>query len=110
MTVTPPGLIQMVRDRLRAGQADASSHVLEHGRLEGFTLRQVRAAVLYGQAIEWLPDRQRLLFCARVRNDENRLIWLHVVVEYLGPIRAGLVTAYVPDPTQWEKPPLRRRR
>lgn len=110
MTVTPPGLIQMVRDRLQAGQVSVSSHVLAHGRAEGFGLLQVRAAVLYGQVIDWMPDRQRLLFCARVRTDVGRLRWLHVVVEYLHPIQAGLVTAYVPDPTEWEEPPLRRRR
>jgi hypothetical protein len=110
MTVTPPGLIRMVRDRLHASQVSVGSHVLAHGRDESFTLRQVRATVLYGQVIDWMPDRRRLLFCARVRNDGGRLIWLHVVVDYLHPTLAGLVTAYVPDQTEWEEPPLRRRR
>ena len=58
------------------------------------------AAVLSGVPIDWMRDRQRILFCARVYNPEDRLIWLHVVVEYVDPERAGLITAYLPDLTE----------
>ena len=100
----------MVRDRILAGDVTFGPHFWEHARAELFGYTQVRETVLTGNVIDWMRDRQRLLICARVRNDMRRYIWLHVVVEYVGPERAGLVTAYQPDPSQWEDPPLRRRR
>jgi hypothetical protein len=103
-------LIRMVRDRVIAGDVTFGPHIWEHSKTEGFGYIQIREAILEGQIIDWMRDRQRLLFCSRVRNDHFRYIWLHVVVEYLGPERAGLVTAYSPDPSQWDDPPLRRRR
>ena len=84
--------------------------MLAHGRLENFGEEQARHAVLNGIVLDWMPDRQRILFCYRVRNDFGRLVWLHVVVSYIHPVDAGLVTAYTPDPAEWEEPPLRRRR
>lgn len=100
----------MMKDRVLAGAVTLGPHIWEHSRAEGFGFAQVREVVLQGHVIDWMRDRQRLLFCSRVRNDQQRLIWLHVVVEYLGPERAGLVTAYTPDPAEWEDPPLQRRR
>jgi hypothetical protein len=110
MTAVPPGLVAMVQDRVRVGATIRSSHARAHGREQGFGVAQIRAAVLTGVVIDWMAERQRLLFCARVRNREGRLVWLHVVVDYVHPIKAGVVTAYVPDPAEWEEPPLRRRR
>ena len=106
----PPGLIRMVRDRILVGRYRVGSHVRAHGRQEHFGEVQACDTVLNGVVLDWMPDRQRLLFCYRVRNDIGRLIWLHVVVSYLHPIDAGLVTAYTPNPAEWEEPPLRRRR
>jgi hypothetical protein len=99
----------MVRDRVRAGDVSFGHH-WRHGAEQHFGVRQMREVVLNGQVIDWMRDRQRLLFCCRVRNRRRRWVWLHVVVDYINPELAGLVTAYVPDPTQWEEPPLRRRR
>src|SRR5438874_8131306 len=100
----------MVRDRVRARRAVPSPHVWAHAQLEDFGLPQVREAVLFGHIIDWMPGRQRILFCARIKNDQGRLMWLHVVVDYTHPIRVGFVTAYRPDPAEWEEPPLQRRR
>jgi hypothetical protein len=100
----------MVRDRVASGRYRVGSHVRIHGRNEGFGENAVLAAVLTGIVIDWMPGRQRLLFCGRVRNDAGRFIWLHVVASYIHPIDAGLVTSYSPDLAEWEEPPLRRRR
>src|SRR4051794_17993979 len=100
----------MVKDRILAGRRRVASHVRAHGRLERFGEDQACRVVLTGVIIDWMPDRQRMLFCGRVRNDAGRLVWLHVVVSYLHPVDVGLVTAYTPDPAEWEEPPLRRRR
>jgi hypothetical protein len=110
LTAVPPGLVRMVKDLVHAGAVTLGPHIWEHSKSEQFGYMQVREVVLQGQVIDWMSDRQRLLFCSRARNDQQRLIWLHVVVEYLGPERAGPVTAYTPDPAEWEDPPLQRRR
>ena len=110
MTAVPPGLIRLVRDRILAGDVTIGPHVWEHGRLDRFGYGQVREVALTGHPIDRMRDRQRILFCGRVRNDDLRWIWLHVVVEYLHPELAGLITAYRPDPAEWEEPPLQRRR
>jgi hypothetical protein len=110
VTSVPPDLIHMVRDRVLADRFRVGSHVRSHGRQERFGSEQACEAALNGIVIDWMPDRQRILFCCRVRNDVGRLIWLHVVVSYLHPIDAGLVTAYSPNPAEWEEPTLRRRR
>jgi hypothetical protein len=110
MTVVPPGLVRMVRDRVLSGDVTFGPHIWEHARVEQFRYTQIREVVLTGNVIDWMRDRQRLLFCARVRNVHRRFIWLHVVAEYVHPECTGLVTAYTPDPSQWEDPPVQRRR
>ena len=110
MTTVPPGIIRMIRDRVRAGDYTVGPHIWQHMQAEGFSLQVVRQVVLDGFVIEWMSDRQRLLICGRARNRERQQIWLHVVCEYVHPELAGLVTSYIPDVTEWENPPLRRRR
>src|SRR5262249_6058939 len=95
MTV-PPGILWMVRDRVRAGDYTVGPHIWEHMKAEGFSLTAVRQVALTGFPIEWMADRQRILVCGRTRNRDRRQIWLHVVCEYVHPELAGLVTAYVP--------------
>jgi hypothetical protein len=109
MTVVPPGLVRMVRDRVLSGDV-TMGHFWKHAQEQHFGLMQIRDVILTGQTIDWMRDRQRLLFCGRTRNDYLRLVWLHVVVDYTDPIKVGIITAYVPDPTRWEEPPLQRRR
>src|SRR4051794_31666341 len=109
MTVVPPGLVRMIRDRVVAGDVEYG-HPWRHGAEQHFGLLQIREVILTGQVIDWMPDRQRLLFCARVRNRQRRYIWLHVAADYSHAIKAGIITAYVPDPSRWDDPPLRRRR
>ena len=46
---------------------------------------------------------------ARVRVATGRLLWLHVVCDYNDREKVGLTTAYVPDPAEWDDPPIRRR-
>lgn len=108
MTV-PPHLHRMLVDLLVAGRVILGPHVLVHGLAEGFGLRDVRVAVRNGIIIEVYADRSRCLLCARVRFRDGRLRWLHVVCSYAVRNELGLVTAYVPDPTEWDDPPIKRR-
>ena len=75
-----------------------------HGAAEGFTARDVLAAVEQGILIEHFPDRGRCPCCARVRLGSGRLTWLHVVCDYNHPVRVGIVTVYVPSPAGWQHP------
>jgi hypothetical protein len=106
----PPGLIRMVRDHVRDGDISIGPHFWVHSEAEGFTFVNVREVIQAGSVIEWMADRQRMLFCCRVRNANRRLVWLHVVADYSRREFTGIVTAYTPDPAEWEEPPLRRRR
>lgn len=99
----------MVKDRVLSGDVTFGHH-WQHGAEQHFGYRQISEVILYGQVIDWMRDRQRLLFVGRVRNRQRRLVWLHAVVDYANPVMLGVITAYVPDPSQWEEPPLRRRR
>jgi hypothetical protein len=105
----PPHLASMVRERIRSGSYVVGTHVLRHGAAEGFTTRDALTAIDQGILIEDFPDRSRCLFAARVRVSSGRLMWLHVVCDYYHPTMVGIVTAYEPDPGEWEYPPVRRR-
>jgi hypothetical protein len=99
----------MVKDRILVGDV-SFGHPWQHGEEQHFGYRQIREIVLHGQVIDWMRDRQRLLFCGRVRNRQRRWVWLHAVIDYGDAELVGIITAYVPNASQWEEPPLRRRR
>jgi hypothetical protein len=66
-------------------------------------------AILEGSIIEEYPDDQRALICGTARISNVRL-YLHVVCEYADPMYTEVVTAYIPEESEWEWPPFRRRR
>lgn len=67
-------------------------------------------AVLNGKIIEEYPDEQRVLICGQAALTESIQIYLHVICEYADPVYTEFVTAYLPDESQWQNPPFRRRR
>jgi len=66
--------------------------------------------VLEGTIIEEYPEDQRTLICGKTSLSQRLDIYLHVVCDYADPIYVDIVTAYIPDEVEWEKPPLRRRK
>ena len=109
MTV-PPHLHALIRERLSARRYITESHVFAHALTEDFVLADVRAAIRSGIIIEVYRDRRRCLIVSRVRMIAGRERWLHVVCDYSHATHLGIVTAYCPDPQEWEDPPIRRRR
>ncbi len=85
-------------------------HAAQHGLKEGFGERQMVEAILSGQIIERYPERQRVLICGRATLEPKTWIYLHIVCEQNYSDQVELVTAYIPDELEWEKPPLKRRR
>jgi Domain of unknown function (DUF4258) len=105
----PANLLAMIRERVETRRVQIGAHAVRHGFAEGFRLRDVLTAARTGIIIEHYPDRGRCLMCARVRVGSGRLLWLHVVCDYNHPVMLDITTAYVPDPAEWEDPPVRRR-
>ncbi len=84
-------------------------HAVQHALKEGFDRSHMVEAIVAGRIIEEYED-QRSLFCGKVKLENNISIYLHVICEYADPIYVEFVTAYVPDPVEWENPPFTRRR
>ena len=102
--------IDVIRQRIQAGHYLVKSHAVQHAIKEGFERRHMVEAILNGEIIEAYPDVQRALVCGSVTLSQGFKVYLHVVCECADPVYVELVTAYIPDPTQWEKPPKRRRK
>ena len=101
--------IEAIRERVRAGNYLIKSHAVQHALKEGFERKHMVEAILEGRIIEEYPDDQRALVCGSTRIG-NVSLYLHVVCEYADPVYTEIVTAYIPDESEWERPPFRRRR
>lgn len=73
---------------------------------EGFERKLIVEAVLNGRVIEGYEDSR---ICGTVKLSESVEIYLHVVCECGDSFYVEFVTAYIPDESQWEHPPYRRR-
>jgi hypothetical protein len=102
--------IDIIRERVRAGNYLTRSHAVQHALKEGFERKHIVEAVIEGIIIEEYPDDQRLLICGKTTLSESIDIYLHVVCEYADAVYVEFVTAYIPDQSQWESPPFRRRK
>lgn len=102
--------IERIRERVRLGNYLVKSHAVTHALKEGFERQHLVEAVLNGKIIEEYPDEQRVLICGQVTLTESIQIYLHVVCEYADPVYTEFVTAYLPDESEWQNPPFRRRR
>jgi len=102
--------IEIIRERIRRGDYLIKSHAVMHALKEGFDRTHMVEAVLSGKIIEEYLDDLRFLVCGRVSLTESAQVYLHVVCEYADLVYTEFVTAYLPDESQWENPPFRRRR
>jgi hypothetical protein len=101
--------IETIREQIRAGNYLIKSHAVQHALKEGFERKHMVEAILEGRIIEEYPDDQRAPICGRA-SISNVSLYLHVVCEYADPMYTEFVTAYIPDVSEWEWPPFRRRR
>ena len=102
--------IDVIRERIQAGQYLIRNHAVLHALKEGFEGEHMVEAVLSGQIIEIYPDDERLLICGRTNLSKTLTTYLHVVCEYVDSVYIEFVTAYIPDEMQWENSPFRRHR
>jgi hypothetical protein len=101
--------IEGIRERIRRGNYLIKGHAIQHALKEGFARQHIVEAVLGGSIIEEYPEDQRLLICGQVKLAANVEVYLHIVCEYADAVYAEVVTAYIPDESIWETPPLRGR-
>ena len=102
--------VEIIRERVRAGNYLIRSHAVQHAVKEGFERKHMVEAILNGRIIEEYLDDRRVLICGNTTIAENLSLYLHVVCEYADPVYTEFVTAYIPDELQWKSPPFRRRK
>ena len=100
--------IETIRKRISLGHYLIKVHAVQHALKEGFDRSHMVEAVVPVKLLR--STKQRSLFCGQVKLNHNISIYLHVICEYADPIYVEFVTAYIPDPVEWENPPFRRRR
>ncbi len=102
--------IELIRERIRARNYLVKSHAVHHALKEDFDRKHIVEAILNGRIIEEYPSDQRVLICGIITREENLHLYLHVVCDYADPVYTDIVTAYIPNESQWESPPFRRRK
>ena len=102
--------IETIRERVRAGNYLVKSHAVQHALKEGFERRHIVEVIFNESVIEEYPADQRVLMCGSITTAETLHLYLHVVCEYADPVYTEIVTAYIPNESQWESPPFRRRK
>lgn len=100
--------IEIIRQLVRIKRYQVKLHAVQHALKEGFGEQEMVKSILSGQIIEEYPERYRTLICGQT-TIEDISIYLHVVCEQNYPDQIELVTAYIPNEREWEKPPFRRR-
>ena len=102
--------IELIRERVKAGNYLVKSHAVHHALKEGFERKHIVEVIFNGRIIEEYPSEQRVLICGSIKSVKNMYLYLHVVCEYVDPVYTEIITAYIPDEFQWENPPIRRRK
>ena len=102
--------IEAIRERVRNGKYLLKGHVIRHALKEEFDRSNVEQAILDGRIIDSYPEEQRALICGKTTLPGNVDVYLHVICEYADPVWLEIVTAYIPDESIWEHPPVRRRK
>jgi hypothetical protein len=106
------GIIASIRMAVEVGDFEYDrAHCDYHMGREGFTLDEAVLTVVTGEVIESSPERNRWLFCNRVRtlraDPLYRGHWLHVSVEHDEP-GVFIVTTYRPLVSEWRTERARR--
>lgn len=101
--------IKTIQQLVAANKYQIKLHAVQHALKEGFDEQEMIKAILNGRIIEEYPNRQRVLICGQAAVT-NITLYLHVVCEQNYSDQVEIVTAYIPDESEWEKPPFRRKR
>ena len=86
-----------LRPLVREGRYRICSHAAKHAACEGFSERDVVAAMLYGRELMRYWQDERLLVLGYISPSPQVNIPLHVVLEYAQARWVDVVTAFIPD-------------
>ncbi len=81
---------------IRQGKYRIGAHAAKHAACEGFTEKDIVAAMLYGRELLRYIEDERLLALGYLRPSRQVEIPLHVVLEYAKPRWVDVVTAFIP--------------
>ena len=91
--------IHNIRSLCTDESIEVTQHILLRLQQRHVSYSEIKQAILSGEIIEEYPNDYPYPSCLILgRTNDNRV--LHVVVG-IGENKLWLITAYIPDPTQW---------
>ena len=96
--------IQKIRNKVNAGQFSITDHALIEAFKDGISVNDIISCITNGKIIEEYPERKRCLIFSTVSFD----IPLHVVVDYSWEEEIDIVTAYIPESSEWIRFQIRK--
>ena len=88
--------IEELRRLVRSGRYAIKTHAVRHAIAEGFTERDIIAAVMFGRTLAVYPLDERMLILGYISLNRRIRIPLHVVLEYSETSFVDVVTAFIP--------------
>lgn len=88
--------IEELRRLVRSGRYAIKPHAVRHAIAEGFTERDIIAAVMFGRTLAVYPLDERMLVLGYISLPRRIRIPLHVVLEYSETAFVDVVTAFIP--------------
>ena len=91
--------INIIKNLCTDETIEVTQHILLRFQQRHISYSEIKQAILSGEIIEDYPDDYPYPSCLILgKTNDNRI--LHVVVG-LSESKLWLITAYIPDPTQW---------
>ena len=91
--------INIIKNLCTDETIEVTPHILLRFQQRHISYSEIKQAILFGEVIEDYPDDYSYPSCLILgKTNDNRI--LHVVVG-LSEDKLWLITAYIPDPTQW---------
>ena len=95
-------MIDQLRQKISRGQMEYSLHAVRQIVTRGISPDEVAQTVLAGEVIENYPDDKYGPSCLVCGTTKNRRV-LHVQCTHPSRPLVKIVTAYEPDPAEWDK-------
>ena len=98
--------IQWIKEQAERGNYQLKLHALERASVRGINPLEIKSALLNGEVIEDYADDKRghsCLVCGKGRAGRD----IHLVCGRAYDI-LWIITAYEPDPAEWDGPKTRR--
>jgi hypothetical protein len=95
-------MIEQLRQKISRGQMEYSLHAVRQMIERGITPAEVAQTVLAGEVVEDYPDDKYGPSCLVCGTTKNSRV-LHVQCTHPSRPLVKIVTAYEPDPAEWDK-------